>query len=101
MKRLAILAILAAFILGTVATASAVELKAGGSWRVVANWLDNTDFADDDGASEDDFAVYQRARVYFDFINKILDRKNYRFDDEIEVIHIEKREDMFLWTQKM
>jgi len=68
MKRLAILAILAAFILGTVATASAVELKAAGSWRIHANWLDNTDFNDDDGASEDDFAVGQRARIYFDFI---------------------------------
>jgi hypothetical protein len=68
MKRLAILAILAAFILGTVATASAVELKARGSWRVHANWMDNYDFDDDDPVSEDDFAVYQRARVWFDFV---------------------------------
>jgi len=76
MKRLAILAILAAFILGTVATASAVDIKAKGSWRVHANWIDNKNFQDGDdpnttagdGNSEDDFAVYQRARVWFDFV---------------------------------
>ena len=51
--------------------------------------------------------LYQKVKSLVDWnlfivnMNKILDRKNYRFDDEIEVIHIEKREDMFLWTQKM
>jgi len=51
--------------------------------------------------------LYQKVKSLVDWnlfivnMNKILDRKNYRFDDEVEVIHIEKREDMFLWTQKM
>lgn len=73
MKRFAILAIMAAFILGTVAMASAVELKARGSWRANANWTDNLNFqdadnTDGDGQSEDDFNIQERARVYFDFI---------------------------------
>jgi diaminohydroxyphosphoribosylaminopyrimidine deaminase/5-amino-6-(5-phosphoribosylamino)uracil reductase len=47
--------------------------------------------------------LYQKLKKIVDwklFIinpNKILDRKNYRFDDELEIIHIEKKEDMFLW----
>jgi diaminohydroxyphosphoribosylaminopyrimidine deaminase/5-amino-6-(5-phosphoribosylamino)uracil reductase len=47
--------------------------------------------------------LYQKLKKIVDwklFIinpNKILDRKNYRFDDELEVIHCEKREDLFLW----
>ncbi len=70
MKRFAILAIMAAFILGTVAMASAVELKARGAWRANANWTDNLDFqdGDNDGNSEDDFNIQERARVWFDFI---------------------------------
>jgi diaminohydroxyphosphoribosylaminopyrimidine deaminase/5-amino-6-(5-phosphoribosylamino)uracil reductase len=50
--------------------------------------------------------LYQKVKQIVDWnlfiinINKILDRKNYRFDDELEVIHCEKREDLFLWTQK-
>ncbi|KUJ95699.1 MAG: Uncharacterized protein XD41_1311 [Desulfonauticus sp. 38_4375] len=73
MKRFAILAIMAAFILGTVAMASAVELKARGAWRAHANWTDNLNYqdadnTDGDGQSEDDFNVQERARVWFDFI---------------------------------
>ncbi|WP_456325483.1 outer membrane homotrimeric porin [Desulfonauticus submarinus] len=70
MKKLSVLALVAAFILSTVAMASAVELKARGSWRVHANWTDNYDFqkTKDDNKSEDDFNVYQRARVWFDFV---------------------------------
>jgi hypothetical protein len=73
MKRFAILAIMAAFILGTVAMASAVELKARGAWRAHANWTDNLNYqdadnTDGDGQSEDDFNVKERARVWFDFI---------------------------------
>jgi len=49
--------------------------------------------------------LYQKVKNLVDmklFIinpNKILDRKNYRFDDELEIIHIEKKEDLFLWTE--
>lgn len=77
MKRFALLAIMAAFVLGTVATASAVEIKASGDWRVHANWVDNMQNFDapfDNGKNntrrtpEDDFNVYQRARIWFNFI---------------------------------
>jgi diaminohydroxyphosphoribosylaminopyrimidine deaminase/5-amino-6-(5-phosphoribosylamino)uracil reductase len=50
--------------------------------------------------------LYQKVKNLVDWnlfiinINKILDRKNYRFDDELYVMHVEKREDLFLWTQK-
>jgi diaminohydroxyphosphoribosylaminopyrimidine deaminase/5-amino-6-(5-phosphoribosylamino)uracil reductase len=49
--------------------------------------------------------LYQKVKKIVDmklFIinpNKILDRKNYRFDDELEIIHIEKKEDLFVWTK--
>lgn len=67
MKRFTIFAIMALFLLGTVATASAVEMKASGSWRVSGNWMSNmNDFDDDD--SSDNFNVKQRARTYFEFI---------------------------------
>lgn len=70
MKKFTILALVAAFILSTVAMASAVELKARGSWRAHANWTDNYDFqkTKKDDISEDDFNVYERARVWFDFV---------------------------------
>ncbi|MDQ7032768.1 MAG: outer membrane homotrimeric porin [Desulfonauticus sp.] len=70
MRKFSILAMVAAFILGTVALASAVEMKARGSFRVHANWTDNYNLekTKQDNESEDDFNVYQRARVYFDFI---------------------------------
>jgi diaminohydroxyphosphoribosylaminopyrimidine deaminase/5-amino-6-(5-phosphoribosylamino)uracil reductase len=47
--------------------------------------------------------LYQKVKQIVDWnlfiinINKILDRKNYKFDDELEVIHVEKKEDLFLW----
>ncbi|MBT8762715.1 outer membrane homotrimeric porin [Desulfohalobiaceae bacterium Ax17] len=66
MKRFALLALIAAFILGTVATASAVDIKAKGSWRVVGLWSDNKDFTNQDG--EDDFMAKQRARTTFEFV---------------------------------
>lgn len=67
MKRFTILAIMALFLLGTVATASAVDMKASGSWRVSGNWWQNQQNFDDD-KQDDNFNVMQRARTYFEFI---------------------------------
>lgn len=66
MKRFAVLALLAAFILGTVGVAQAVEIKAKGVWRVHANYLKNGDF--DSETKEDSFFAMQRARTIFEFI---------------------------------
>jgi len=66
MKRFTIFAIMALFLLGTVATASAVEMKASGSWRVSGNWWSQNGF--DKTQADDNFNVKQRARTYFEFI---------------------------------
>ncbi len=74
MKRLITLAFLAAFVLGTVATASAiVDVKASGSWRVSASWFSGSDLIDDagDATSSDEqsnFEIRQRVRTAFQFI---------------------------------
>ena len=73
MKRLITLAILAAFVLGTVATASAiVDVKASGSWRVSATWLSDQDLRDGDVAGgeigQSEFDIVQRVRTAFQFI---------------------------------
>ena len=68
MKRFTILAIMALFLLGTVATASAVDLKASGSWRVSGNWWQNRDMVSTDEDADDNFNVKQRARTQFEFI---------------------------------
>ncbi|WP_161794803.1 outer membrane homotrimeric porin [Desulfonatronum thioautotrophicum] len=66
MKKLVVLAVMAAFILGTAGFASAIELKASGQWRVHFNYLSNQEF---DGDSEtDSFRAMHRARVAFEFI---------------------------------
>jgi hypothetical protein len=73
MKRLIMLAVLCAFVLGAAASASAVDMKASGTWIVEAVWASNWDFSDsgtkansapDQGA----FDVYQRAETTFQFI---------------------------------
>ncbi|HDQ39590.1 MAG TPA: hypothetical protein ENN39_00970 [Desulfonatronum sp.] len=66
MKRFAVLALLAAFILGSVGIAQAVEIKAKGVWRVHANYIKNRDFNGD--TKEDNFFAMQRARTIFEFI---------------------------------
>jgi hypothetical protein len=66
MKKLVVLAVLAAFILGTAGFASAIELQAKGNWRVHFNYLKDRDF--DKDSEKDKFQAMQRARVQFDFI---------------------------------
>lgn len=65
MKKLVVLAMLAAFVLGSVGMAQAVELKAKGNWRVHANIFDNKNFVDD---KTDKFEVKQRVRSTFEFV---------------------------------
>jgi len=66
MKRLVLLAVLAAFVFGTAATASAAEIKASGSWAFEFIWAD-TDFQDEASKSSE-FDVYQRLRTKFEFV---------------------------------
>lgn len=76
MKRMIMLAALAAFVIGFATTASAiVDVKASGSWRAYGAWTSNLDMIevdDDDTAGlndgEDKFSVLMRARTAFQFI---------------------------------
>lgn len=66
MKRLVIVAIMAAFLLGTVGAAQAIELKAKGDWQMSANYVKNPEFNKDD--KDDPFQAVQRVRTTFEFI---------------------------------
>ena len=70
MKRFAILALVFALVLSWAAGASASELKAKGTMQAEGVWMDNWDFRsmEHGGVSEDDFQVYERARIQFEFI---------------------------------
>lgn len=67
MKKLVVLAVMAAFILGTAGFASAIELKASGQWRVHFNYLKDGGVFDND-AEFDNFQAMHRARIAFEFI---------------------------------
>lgn len=83
MKRFMVLALMAAFILGTVGVASAAELKVRGDWRVHLNHIDNPRF---DGAAEhDEFRAAQRVRLIFEFITS----ENLKGVMELETANIE------------
>ncbi len=62
MKRFAIFALMAAFIMGSVSVVSAADLEISGSWRVVGYLQDNED------AAEDHFKIASRARTQFEFV---------------------------------
>lgn len=79
MKRFAVLALLAAFILGTVGVAQAVEIKAKGTWRVHFDYVANKDFGLAQGvdklfhgvdkkSKDDKFEAVQRMRTIFEFV---------------------------------
>jgi len=74
MKRLALLALVAAFLFGTVNTASAMDDKAvwaQGFVNVYFQWMDNANFSkskEDLGTNEDDFIASQRTRMYVDYM---------------------------------
>ncbi len=77
MKRIAMLALMVAFVLGTVVSASAIHLfeqggvggegmsfEAKGSWHTSLYWTDNLTLTDDDN---DTFTSRQRVRTWFSF----------------------------------
>lgn len=69
MKRLTLLAVLCAFVLGMAASASAAEIKASGSWAVEAVWKANWQFGTDAKTNNvQTFNVKQRATTSFEFI---------------------------------
>ena len=65
MKKFALAALVAVFLLGSVNTASAEFSSAGGRMLLYYNWADNANFAKKDG--EDDFQAAQNTRMYFDY----------------------------------
>jgi hypothetical protein len=70
MKRIVTLMLAAMLVLGSVAGASAADIKAKGQWDFSFEWLDNTDFrdGDQDNQGEDDFGAKQRLRTQIDII---------------------------------
>lgn len=69
MKRVLLLALVACFMLGGVATAKEVQMQ--GQFEHSLQWTDNTNFleTEDDSTSEDDFEAAQRVRMYFQYID--------------------------------
>jgi len=70
MKRIVTLMLAAMLVLGSVAGASAADIKVKGQWDFAFQWLDNTNFQDNeqDNRSEDDFDARQRLRTQIDII---------------------------------
>ncbi len=70
MKRIVTLMLAAMLVLGSVAGASAADIKVKGQWDFSFEWLDNPDFKgeDNDGAGEDTFGAKQRLRTQIDII---------------------------------
>ncbi|WP_291320100.1 outer membrane homotrimeric porin [Desulfonatronospira sp.] len=66
MKRLVTLAIMVAFILGTVGMAKAIEFKASGDWQIGINAVKNPNFDSDEKV--DEFMATTRVRTTFEFI---------------------------------
>ncbi|MFW5730424.1 MAG: outer membrane homotrimeric porin, partial [Desulfonatronovibrionaceae bacterium] len=66
MKRLVFMAVMVAFILGTVGMAQAVEIKAQGDWQMSVNYIKNPNL--DKDLDDDPFQAVQRFRTIFEFI---------------------------------
>lgn len=66
MKRLVVLAVMAAFILGFAGMAKAAELKVSGDLQSSGNYVTNPNF--DKDYKDDAFHAYQRFRITFEFI---------------------------------
>ena len=70
MKRLVALAFAATLVLGSLAPAEAIDIKASMTWELGIGWEDNTNFRDNkQGGHEDAFRAAQRIRPQFDFIS--------------------------------
>ncbi|HEU6436703.1 MAG TPA: outer membrane homotrimeric porin [Nitratidesulfovibrio sp.] len=70
MKRIVTLMLAAMLVLGSVAGASAADIKAKGQWDFSFEFLNNADFQgqDNNGAKEDTFGAKQRLRTQIDVI---------------------------------
>jgi hypothetical protein len=70
MKRIIMIMAAAMLVFGSVAGASAAEIKAKGQWDFSFEWLDNPDFQDTEhgGGNEDTFHAVQRLRTQIDVI---------------------------------
>ena len=66
MKRLITLAIMVAFILGTVGMAQAIQIQAKGDWQISTNYVKNPRLVDD--FDDDKFQAVQRLRSAFEFV---------------------------------
>ncbi len=70
MKRLVVLSLAAAFVLGSLVPANALEVKVSGTWEIGIGWADNTNFTDaKQGGHVDPFGAAQRIRPQFEFIS--------------------------------
>ncbi len=61
-----LLVLLAAMVMGSVASASAAEVKATGTWQIAAEWMDRTGFSDN--VENNTFRIAQRMRTGFQFV---------------------------------
>lgn len=70
MKRVITLMLALAMVFGAVATSSATDIKAKGTFQMGYQWTDNNDFNDTeaDSESEDDFVAAQRFRTQIDMV---------------------------------
>lgn len=70
MKRVITLMLALAMVFGAVATSSATDFKAKGTFQMGYEWTDNANFNDSeaDGKSEDDFVAAQRFRTQIDMV---------------------------------
>jgi hypothetical protein len=70
MKRVITLMLALAMVFGAVATSSATDFKAKGTFQMGYEWTDNVNFNDTeaDGESEDDFVAKQRFRTQIDMV---------------------------------
>ncbi|GFM32113.1 outer membrane homotrimeric porin [Desulfovibrio subterraneus] len=70
MKRVITLMLALAMVFGAVATSSATDFKAKGTFQMGYEWTDNANFNDSeaDGQSEDDFVAAQRFRTQIDMV---------------------------------
>ncbi|WP_028575871.1 outer membrane homotrimeric porin [Desulfonatronovibrio hydrogenovorans] len=66
MKRFIVMAVMAAFILGTVGMAQAVQINAKGDWQMSGNYVKNPNFDKDE--KDDRFQAVQRLRTAFEFV---------------------------------
>jgi len=61
--------------------------------------IKNYNFIMVEGGENQKLKDYVNWKLFIVNINKILNRDNYKFEDELEVIYTQKREDLFIWSR--